>query len=374
MSTPLIEKVENRRGLREFIRFPWDVYKGDPNWVPPLIMDLKEKLNRKKNPFFAHAEMDLFLARRDGRVTGRIAATVDNNHNAFHNEKAVFFGLYESLNDPETAAALIDSVASWGKARGMDTLRGPMNLSMNDECAFLLEGFDSPPAVMMPYNPRYYLDLMERCGLVKAKDLYAFFGPKDHQPVPKVREIVDKLRSENRFRIRPLTKKTLREDTEKIMHIYNNAWEKNWGFVPWTPEEIEHMVAKLKQVADLRIVLLAEDAGGRPVGFALGLPNLNEVIKKMNGRLTPLGIIKYLYYRKKIKGTRTLVFGVVKEYQHTGVSYLLYDEYEKRTFGSGYQWGETSWQLEDNDLVNRFCLSVGTRLYKKYRIYEKRIA
>ncbi len=374
MSTPMIEKVEGRRGLNEFIRLAWEVYGDDPNWVPPLVIDLKEKLNRKKNPFFAHAEMELFLARRDSRVTGRIAAIIDQNHNTFHNEKIVFFGLYESLNDPETAAALLDTVAAWGKARGMDTLRGPVNLSLNDECAFLLEGFDSPPAIMMPYNPPYYLELMDRYGMVKAKDLYAFFGPKDHKPVPKVQEIVDKLRRDNRFTVRPLNKKTLPDDIAKITHIYNDAWAKNWGFVPWTPEEMEHMVAKLKQVADLRIVLLAEDADGRPVGFALGLPNLNEVIKRMNGRLTPQGIIKYLYFRKRIKGTRTLVFGVVKEYQHTGVSYLLYDEYEKRVFGSGYQWGETSWQLEDNDLVNRFTLSVGTRLYKKYRIYEKKIA
>ncbi len=373
MSTPTIEKLEGRRGLKEFIGFPWRVYADDPNWVPPLVIDLKEKLNRKKNPFFAHAEMDLFLARRDGRLSGRIAAIMDRNHNAVHDEKIVFFGLYESLNDPETAAALLDTVAAWGTARGMDTLRGPVNLSLNDECAFLLEGFDSPPTVMMPYNPRYYLDLMAGCGLAKAKDLYAFYGSKDHQASPKIREIVDRLRSDTRIIVRPVTKKTLPEDTRKMMQIYNGAWERNWGFVPMTPEEIEHLVAKLKQVADLRIILLAEDEG-RPAGFAFGLPNLNEVIKKMNGRLTPLGIVKYLYYRKKIKGVRALVFGVLKEYRQTGLSYLLYSEFEKRVFSLGYEWGETSWQLEDNDLVNRFALSVGTHLYKKYRIFEKKIA
>lgn len=373
MSTPEIEKVDGRRGLKEFIRFPWEVYRNDPNWVPPLVLEVKQKLNRKKNPFFAHAEMDLFLARRDGRVTGRIAAIIDNNHNAFHNEKVVFFGLYESLNDPETAGALLDTVAAWGKARGMDTLRGPMSLSMNDECAFLLEGFDSPPVVMMPYNPPFYLDLMERCGLVKAKDLYAFYGGKDHQPVPKIQEVVDKLRRESRITVRQLTRKTLRQDTAKIMHIYNNAWEKNWGFVPWTPEEMEHMVAQLKQVADLRIIFLAEDEG-RPVGFAFALPNLNEAIKKLNGRLTPLGIAKFLYYRKRIKGVRALVFGILKEYRHTGLSYLLYSEFEKKVFSLGYEWGEMSWQLEDNDLVNRFALSVGGILYKKYRIFEKKVA
>jgi GNAT superfamily N-acetyltransferase len=225
----------------------------------------------------------------------------------------------------------------------------------------------------MPYNPPYYLDLMERCGLVKAKDLYAFYGGKDHQPAPKIQEIVDRLRSESRITVRALTKKSLPEDTRKIMQIYNGAWEKNWGFVPMTPEEIEHMVGKLKQVADLRIILLAEDEG-RPAGFAFGLPNLNEVIKKMNGRLTPLSIAKYLYYRRKIKGVRALVFGVLKEYRQTGLSYLLYSEFENRVFGSGYEWGETSWQLEDNELVNRFALSVGTQLYKKYRIYGKKLA
>jgi hypothetical protein len=337
-----------------------------------LRFDVKNKLDTKKNPFYKHSKLSLWLALSDKKVIGRVAGIINDNHNSFHNEKVVFFGLYESLKDPETARALLDTVAAWGKARGMDTLRGPMNLSMNDECAFLLEGFDSPPVVMMPYNPPYYLDLMERCGLVKAKDLYAFYGPKDHQPVPKVQEIVDKLRRETRITVRPLTRRTLREDTEKIMHIYNNAWEKNWGFVPWTQAEITHMVAKLKQVADLRIIFLAEDEG-RPVGFAFALPNLNEVIKKMNGRLTPLGIVKFLYYRKKIKGVRALVFGILKEYRHTGISYLLYSEFEKSVFGSGYEWGETSWQLEDNDLVNRFCLSVGTRLYKKYRIYGKTI-
>lgn len=373
MTNPVIEKVAGRAGLKEFIRFARDVYGDDPNWVPPLEIDLRAKLDRKKNPFFAHAEMELFLARRDGRTTGRIAAIVDAHHNAVHEEKVVFFGLFECLNDPETAAALVETAAAWGRARGLDTLRGPMNLSMNDECAFLLEGFDSPPAVMMPYNPRYYLDLMDGCGLVKAKDLYAFYGDRNHQPVPKVREIIDKLRREGRFTVRSMTPRTLRRDTGKLMHIYNSAWGRNWGFVPWTPAEIEHMVAKLKQVADLRLIIIAEEAG-KPVGFAFGLPNLNEAIRKIDGRLTPLGLVRFLHYRKKIKGTRALVFGILPEYHHTGVNFLLYSELERTIFASGYDWVETSWQLEDNEPVNRFAVSVGGSLYKKYRIYEKSIA
>jgi GNAT superfamily N-acetyltransferase len=372
VSVPELEKVEGRRAVKEFIRFPWSVYGNDPCWVPPLLLEMKEKLDTRKNPFFEHAEMELYLARRDGRLTGRIAAILDRNHNSFHNERVVFFGFYESFNDPETAAVLLDAVAAWGKAKGMDTLRGPMNLSMNEECAFLLEGFDSPPAVMMPYNPPYYLDLMARCGLVKAKDLYAYFATRDHRVSQKIGELADTVRRETRIVLRPVTRRSLGRDIEKIKQIYNDAWERNWGFVPWTQKEMAHMGERLKRVADTRLILLAEDEG-RPVGFAFGLPNLNEAIKKINGRLTPLGFVRFLYFRKKIKGMRAVVFGILKEYRQTGLSYYLYSELEKSVIRAGYEWGEMSWQLEDNEPVNRFNQSVGGRLYKKYRIFEKKI-
>jgi GNAT superfamily N-acetyltransferase len=368
-----VDKVETKSDLKSFIRFPWNVYKDDAKWVPPLIMEMKEKLDKVKNPFFEHSEMDLFLARRGGDITGRIAAILDRNHNAFHDEKIAFFGLYESLNDQETARALLDTVARWGKDRGMDVLRGPMNLSMNDECAFIIEGFDSPPVIMMPYNPRYYLELMENCGLAKAKDLYAFFITRDHRVAEKISVIVEKVRRETKITLRALKKRTLDQDVEKIVYVYNAAWEKNWGFVPWTTNEMKKTVDKLKQIADLRLVILAEDAG-RPVAFAFGLPNYNEVLKKMNGRLTPLSIAKFLYYRKRIKSMRAIVFGILKEYRQTGLSYYLYSDLEKNALAAGYEWGEMSWQLEDNEPVNKFNLSIGGKLYKKYRIYEKRIA
>lgn len=367
-----IEKVKTKKSLKKFIYFPWKVYKNDPNWVPPLIMELKEKLNKKKNPFFEHADIELFLAYRDNDVVGRIAAILDENHNKGHNEKIVFFGLYESFNDLETAAGLLDKVTEWGRERGMEVLIGPMNLSMNDECAFLLEGFDSPPVIMMPYNPPYYLELMEKCGLVKAKDLYAFFMTKDHKTAERVKAIVERARKEINVKLRTINMKNLAEEVKKIQLIYNNAWEKNWGFVPWTENEMSHMVKKLKQIADPKLVILAEDKD-KPVGFAFGLPNYNEVIKRMNGRLTPLGIIKFFVYRKKIKGMRGVVFGVLKEYRLTGLSYLLYSELEKNAKEEGYEWGETSWQLEDNEAINKFTESIGGKIYKKYRIFEKRI-
>ena len=368
-----IEKVKTKKDIKQFILFPWKVYKDDSNWVPPLIMDLKERINKKKNPFFEHADKELYLARNDGEITGRIAAVIDENHNSFHNEKVVFFGLYESFNDLETAKCLLDEVANWGKERGMEILRGPMNLSMNDECAFLLEGFDSPPVIMMTYNPPYYLELMEKCGLVKAKDLYAFFMKSDHKTAEKVNTIVEDIKKKTTVTLRTVDMKNLKSEAEKIKYVYNHGWERNWGFVPWTDKEMDHMTKNLKLMADPNIVIIAEDKG-KPVGFAFGLPNYNEVIKRMNGRLTPLSIIKFLIYRRKIKGVRALVFGLIKEYRQTGLSYLLYSKLAENGIARGYEWCEMSWQLEDNEAVNRFVTSIGGKVYKKYRIFEKRVS
>ena len=372
MSDIHIEKVITKKDLRKFIHFPWKVYKDNPNWVPPLIMDMKEKLNKKKNPFFEHADMDLFLAYKENELVGRIAAILDENHNNVHDEKIIFFGLYESFNDMEAAESLLAQAAEWGRERGMEVLRGPMNLSMNDECAFLLEGFDSPSVIMMPYNPRYYLELMGKCGMVKAKDLYAFYMHRNHETAEKIKGIVEMARKEIKVKLRTINMKDLDEEAKKIQFIYNQAWEKNWGFVPWTQSEMDYMAKKLKQIADPSLVILAEDQE-KPVGFAFGLPNYNEVIKRMNGRLTPLGLLKFLYYRNKLKGMRGIVFGILKEYRLTGLSYLLFSELEKNAIEEGYEWGETSWQLEDNVAINRFIESLGGRVYKKYRIFEKKI-
>jgi GNAT superfamily N-acetyltransferase len=367
-----IARVTTRKDRRNFIFFPWKVYKNEPNWIPPLIMDFKERIDKRKNPFFKHAEMELFLASRERGITGRIAAIVDHSHNSFHDEKVVFFGLYESYDDLDVAKALLEAVQDWGKERGMDILRGPMNLSMNDECAFLLEGFDSPPVIMMPYNPKYYLDLMTKCGLVKAKDLYAYYMSREDAIVAQIDQIVTKTKAEIALSLRTIDLKNLEDEAARIKDVYNNAWEKNWGFVPWTNEEIDHIAKKLKTAADPDLIIIAEHEGN-PIAFAVAFPNLNEVIKRINGKLTPWGILKFLYYRRKIKGIRVMVFGILKEYRHTGVSYMLYSELDKNSRGKDYEWCETSWQLEDNEPVNRFVESLGGKVYKKYRIFEKKI-
>lgn len=370
---PQVQPVRTKKELKEFILFPWKIYRHDPNWVPPLIMDMKEKLDRKRHPFFEHASMELFLAREGEEVVGRVAAVIDELHNQVHKEKIVFFGLYESINDDSVARTLLEAVASLGAERGMTVLRGPMNLSMNDECGLLIEGFDLPPVIMMPYNPRYYADLMEKCGLRKAKDLYAFYLTRDHEVVTKVKAIVERVKKEMRVRLRTVDMRHLEEEAKKIQAIYNEAWSRNWGFVPWTENEMKHMVKRLRQFADPQLVIFAEDGAGRPVGFAFGLPNYNEVLKKLNGRLTPWGIVQFLLSRRRIKGMRAVVFGVVRDYQHTGLSYLLYSELEKNALLRGYEWGEMSWELEDNEPILRFSQSIGGKIYKKYRIYEKEI-
>jgi GNAT superfamily N-acetyltransferase len=366
-------KAETRRDLKTFITFPWKIYRGDPNWVPPLIADMKEKLDRKRHPFFEHAEAEYFLARRGPDVTGRIAAVLDRAHNSFHGEKTAFFGLFESSNDLETARALLDAATAWGLERGMNILRGPVNLSMNDECAFLLEGFDSPPAVMMPFNPPYYLDLMEQCGLVKAKDLFAFRMNRDHETAAKVREITAKIGAELPVTMRRADPSRATEEARKISLVYNASWEKNWGFVPWTQAEMDHMVRKFIRFADMDLVIFAE-VDGRPAGFTFALPNYNEVLIKMNGRLFPFGFLTFLLGRRKIKGIRAMVFGIIPEYRNTGLSYLLYSELEKSALAKGYEWGELSWQLEDNEAINRFAASIGAGISKKYRMFEKSIA
>ena len=368
-----VRKLSSQADFRMFLALPWKIYRDDPNWVPPLESDIREKVDRRKNPFYEHADREVFLAFRGQEVVGRVAAILDHNHNSFHNEKVVFFGLYESLKDPEAARALLEAAAEWGLKQGLTELRGPVNISLNDECAFLLEGFDSPPVVMMPYNPRYYLELMETCGLAKAKDLNAFLISRDHETTQKVQAMIADIRQKTTVTCRSFNKKKWAEEAEKIKFVYNNAWEKNWGFVPWTEKEIDHTVHKMVQLADSSIVILAEDKG-RPVGFAFGFPNYNEVLRHLKGRLTPLAMLKFLYYKRKIRGMRALVFGILKDYRQSGVSYLLYDALERNGQARGYRWCDSSWTLEDNEAINRFNASLGGKVYKKYRIFSKPIA
>jgi GNAT superfamily N-acetyltransferase len=368
----VIEQIRNNNDLGEFIRLPWQIYNDYPHWVPPLLRDVKFKLNQSKHPFFEHAKIELFIARRGTTITGRIAAIVDDRYNEFHKERTGFFGMFECVEDYEAAKALFSSAETWCKNQGMDRIRGPMNLSMNDECGFLLEGFDSDPVMMMPYNPKYYLEFCERYGFVKAKDLYAYLK-SDIGVVDRIAKLVERVKKKENVVVRPVNLKDFNREVAIIKDIYNAAWELNWGFVPMTEKEMDLMAKELRPICEPELVLFAE-VNGEPVGVSITLPDMNQVLKKLNGKLGSIGLLKFLYYKKKITGARAIVFGIKKEYRLTGISSVLYYETVKRGARLGYTWCEMSWNLEDNDLINRFDEAVGGKLYKKYRIYEKELS
>jgi len=370
-----IEEVNSAGNNNEFIRFPWKVYQGNPHWVPPLKSEVKFLLSEKKNPFFHHAEAACFLARRNGETVGRIAAIIDRNHIKIHNEQAGFFGFFECLPDCAVAGELLGTAARWLKERDIEIMRGPMNPSTNDECGFLLEGFDSPPMIMMTYTPAYYLDYMERCGLTKAKDLYAY--------ISVIRDVaaggrLEKLASAVKARVpgltvRPANMKQFQRELEAVRYIYNSAWSHNWGFVPMTDEETESMAKRLKPLIVPELLIMAE-VKGKPAAFFMAVPDYNQVLGKINGRLGPLGIAKSLWYSRKISDIRILTMGVKKEYRKKGIEGLLYLESFKAAVKKGYERAEMSWILEDNVLMQRGCELMGGKLYKKYRIYEKKIS
>jgi hypothetical protein len=370
-----IRIVKNKKDLLDFIKFPWKIYKDDKNWVPPLISERKDFFNPEVNPFYKHAEVILFLAEKEREIVGRIAGLINFKHIETHQEKAGFFGFFESIEDYGVAKKLLDIVRDWMKSKGMEFMRGPMNFSVNDELGFLLEGFDSPPVFMMTYNPEYYLDLMERYGMVKAKDLYAFHMEKSMQPPERFKRIAELVRKKENIVVRKLNMNDFEGEIEKVKTIYNLAWSKNWGAIPMTDEEFEHLAKDFKKIVDPDLVFIAE-VDGEPAGFSMALPDINQLLIKLNGRLFPFGIFKLLWFTKfhrVINGLRLLTMGVIHKYQKRGIDTLFYINTYTNGVKKGYEWAEMSWNLEDNFLINHALETFGAKLYKKYRIYEMKI-
>ena len=274
-----IKKVESRKDLNRFIKFPFHLYKNDPCWVAPLIMDQKKYFNPARNPYYEHSEVQLFLAFRGREITGRISAHTNTQHNKFHEDRVGFFGFFECINDQETADALLNSALEWLKVKGCDTMRGPMNLSTNHECGLLIEGFDSPPFIMMTHNPPYYLTLLENWGMHKSMDLLAYLLP--NRPAPeKLLRLTERLQQKGNFTVRQLSprRKDLRKDLETVFTVYSKAWEKNWGFVPATRKEFQHEIDSVIDFVRPEFFYLAyvED---KPAGFYVALPDFNQVLK-----------------------------------------------------------------------------------------------
>jgi len=365
-----IKQVKTGRQLKEFIELPFEIYKKDPYWVPPLKAEIKELLSQK-NPFWKHAKKILFIAYKNGKPAGRIAGIIDDNHNRFHNEKCGFFGFFECVEDVSVSNALFEKTLNWLKEKGMEIVRGPMNPSTNDECGLLIEGFDDPPKIMMPYNPPYYIDFIQEAGFLKAKDLLAFIMDVKKGPINRLLPLAERiLRRNPKLSVRKLNKKRFDEEVNIIMDIYNSAWEKNWGFVPMTEEEILYLGKKLKQIVDEDILWIAF-YDGDPAGFLMALPDINEALKKINGNLNPISLLKLLYWAKKIKTLRLLTLGVKRQYHKIGLDVLLYTKSLEASLKKGYEKCEFSWILEDNIPTIRSAELMAGRIYKKYRIFEK---
>lgn len=365
-----IREAITKENLRQFITLPLSLYKNDPFYAPPLIKDMLEHLS-DKNPFFRRAKAKFFIAYKDGKAVGRIGAIVNYGHLEFHNDQTGFFGLFECINDKEVAKALFDSAKDFLKEHNLKVMRGPMNMSTNEECGFLYEGFDTPSMIMIPYNPPYYNELAQAYRMRKAKDLYCYIVDVPSELPTKI-ERVARFAEKQGIRARKVNLKKFKDELYAFMEVYNEAWQKNWGFIPITKEEVDYMAEKLKPVAISDLVIVAEK-DSQPVGFFGAIPDFNEVLRKLNGRLTPLNVIKALYYRRKIKSIRLLLFGVKKEFRHRGVESIMIREAFKGAIKYGFEKCEFSWILEDNyDTINLTQI-VGAKKYKTLRIYEKEI-
>ncbi len=352
-----------------FIKLQWKMYRGNPHWVPPLLMDRKKLIDRKKNPFYKHAEMELYVAERGGELVGRIGAVINHNHNKEHNENVGFFGFFECIDDQTVANALFDAARQWLKERKVTHILGPASPSVNDEYGLLVDGFDKPPAILMAYNPAYYQRLVEGYGFSKAKDLWAYYLHSERVFTGKFLRVAELLKKREGLTIRSLNMKDYDNEVTLIREMYNKGWEGNWGEVPMTEEEFRYVAKDLKAIVDPELVIIAE-VKGKPVGFGLSLPDLNVVLKgNTKGYLIP-ALVRMLLFKKRIDAIRVVILGVLPEYRNSGIGAVLFYETGQRSVKQGYPHGEASWILEDNVMMNRGAEMMSGDRYKTYRVYQ----
>ena len=369
-----VSEVTSRRERDAFIKFQWQIYDSDPAWVPPLIVERKKFLDRKRHPFYRHGDAGLFLARKNGRIAGRIMASDDPNYNSLHSTNVGCFGLFECIEDDEVAAALFNTAASWLQKKGRTEMMGPIDYSTNYVCGLLVDGFQFPPTILTAHNPPYYRELIESCGFTKAKDWYAWWFADPSKAATHLRRLATRLKTRWPVRIRPADLKNLRDESRRLRQIFNQAWEKNWGFVPFTEPEIEFMTEELKPLIVPEFAWIAE-IGSEPAGFILALPDINVVLRDLNGRLTrfglPVGLIKLLFYKNRIKKGRLIALGVVEKYRRAGIAEMLVLHVMRETMIKRQITGELSMTLEDNYMINRFLDAIGAERYKTYRILAR---
>jgi GNAT superfamily N-acetyltransferase len=355
-----------------FIKLPWRLYRNEPRWVPPLISERKRHLDRKHNPFFLHAEAEYFLAWRDGEVVGRITAHIDRRLNEFHDNDWGMFGFFECEENSETAHALLSTAEAWLRERGRDNMVGPMDFSTNHECGLLVEGHERRPQILENWHHPYYAAQLDSYGLTKAQDLlkWELHISDREKMLPVLFELAEKVEPEHGVTVRPMNKRQFKAEVRAFMEVYNAAWEKNWAFVPLTDEELVTYAKELKPILDENWAWIAEK-DGEVIGAALTLPDYNQILRKVDGRLLPIGWLHFLRARKEIDSVRVFALGVKPEYQHTGVAAKFYVEHFESASRTPQTWGEMGWILESNIAMNRGMEAMNGRIVKRYRVYEK---
>jgi GNAT superfamily N-acetyltransferase len=370
-----VSPVRSRRELRAFVRLPWRLYRTEPRWVAPLLMDVKKRLDQSKNPFFKHAEAQYFLAYRGGRPVGRISAHVDANLNEFQDNEWGLFGWFECEDDPQAACALLDAAEGWLRERGRDRMVGPMDFTTNDEIGVLIAGHEYPPIILCPWHHSYYQRLLEQdAGMEKAMDVYmwSLHVTGREEVHPAIWQAADQLESEHGIVCRGFRKRDLHQEVTRFLELYNSAFERNWGFVPLNEEEVRHYARDLKPVLDENWAMVAERRDtGEVVGAALTLPDFNQVLAKLNGRLLPFGWVTALRAKRKIDAVRVIVLGVKPEYRHTGVAARLYQMHFDAAERTPQKTGEGGWTLATNESMNRAYEGLGGEVKRRYRVYER---
>jgi hypothetical protein len=371
MGSLTIRPVRNRRDLKRFVDLPYRLHAGTP-WVPPLKLERRIFLSRKLNAYFKHGEAEYFLALRGDRVVGRISAQIDHAFNEFHGSRWGMFGFLELEDDPEATAALLDAAADWLAQRGCERMVGPMDFSMNEESGVLIEGHELEPLIRQPWQPAYYQRLCEGAGLEKAMDLYSWFlDISDREDMlPILFELDERAKNEHGVEIRRMSRRHLRKEMDRFAEIYNAAWAENWGFVPYSKEDLDDYTHGM-HLAFLRDWFMVAEKDGETIAVAITLPDLNQVLKKMKGRLLPLGWWHFLRRNRICDQVRVGFLGVKPEYQHTGVAASLYVEHFDTAARSRQKHGEAGWILETNEAMNRGLEAMSAEIVKKYRVYER---
>lgn len=374
MNSSGVTFVSTKEEKKRFTEFIYPFYKDEKHWVPPLRMDQKKLINTDKNPFFKNAEIALFLAQKDGKDVGRIAAIVDNRYNNFHSTKTGHFGFFECINDQHTANLLFRVASDWLRDKGMNKVMGPASPSMMDTIGVLIDGFDKDPYVLMPYNFSYYDELIQNAGFTKEMDMFAYIVDTETVSVDRMERALSIVRKRlGDLKIRPMNLKNMKAEIKIIKDIYNQAWKNNWGFIPLSEEEFAAMGKDLKMILDTNYAHVAE-INGEPVGFSVGIPNINELIKNDNGKLFPFGLIKILWGKKKTKGLRTALMGVLPEWQGKGIDAVLHQRSIRNGLESDVnKESELSWILETNTEMIRVAERIGGKYDKTYRMYSKEL-